>query len=356
MNTPALRRIAFILLLVGVTVAFLWVLAPLFGAVMWAVTLALLFHPINQAILRRVRGRATLASLLTLSICLVIVILPMILIASSLVTDITAFLQKVRGGQINLGSYVQQTLAAVPSWVTEWLARFELFDLQSVLDKLSSSLLQGGQLVATHALAVGQNTFEFLVNFAVMLYLLFFLLRDGVTLSQQVRAVLPLERRHTRFLLDKFATVVRATVKGNVVVALVQGALGALAFWVLGVGGAVFWGVVMALLSLLPAIGAVLVWGPVAVYLLATGALWQGVALVVWGALVIGMTDNVLRPVLVGKDTKLPDWLVLASTIGGMSLFGINGFVIGPTIAAMFIACWAVFGRADSALAEDGAL
>ncbi len=347
MNTPQLQRIVFLLLLAGVTIGFLWVLAPFFGAVFWAVVLALLFNPLFQRLRKRLRGRANLAALLTLAICLVIVILPMIMVSASLVDDVTAFVQRMRAGEVNLRSYFQQVMAALPGWVTEWLNRLGFFNLESLVDKISSGLLQGGQLVATRALAIGQNTFQFLVQFAVMLYLLFFLLRDGVALSQLVRESVPLARGHTHYLLNKFATVVRATVKGNVVVAVVQGALGGLALWVLGINGAVFWGVVMAFLSLLPAVGAALVWAPVAIYLLATGAIWKGVALTAWGVLVIGLSDNVLRPLLVGKDTKLPDYIVLVSTIGGMSLFGINGFVIGPTIAAMFMAFWALFSHQE---------
>lgn len=343
MNTPQLQRLVFLLLLAGVTLAFLWVLAPFFGAVFWAMALALLFNPLYQRLRRRLKGRANLAALLTLLLSLVIVILPMIMIGASLIDDATSFVQRMRAGEINLRSYFQQIVAALPGWLTDWLGRLGVFNLESLIDKLASGLLQGSQLLATRALAIGQNTFQFLLQFAVMLYLLFFLLRDGVPLSRLVRDSVPLARKHTQYLLSKFATVVRATIKGNVVVAIVQGILGGLAFWVLGITGAVFWGVVMAILSLLPAVGAALVWAPVAIYLLATGSIWQGVALALWGVLVIGLSDNVLRPILVGKDTKLPDYIVLISTIGGMSLFGINGFVIGPTIAAMFMACWALF-------------
>jgi predicted PurR-regulated permease PerM len=345
MKNSALNRNFFFALLIGVTVAFFWVLAPFFGAILWAVTLALLFHPLNQWLLRRVGGRSTLAALLTLTACLVIVILPIIMIGASIASDVLTFVQKVRGGEINFAQYYHQIIAALPPRVADLLAHFKLFDLQGLMDKVSSGLLQGGQMIATHALQAGQNTFDFLINFAIMLYLLFFLLRDGVKLSRVVRQSIPLKRSHTQFLLGKFATVVRATVKGNVVIAIVQGTLGGVAFWFLGVGGALFWGVVMALLSLLPAIGAALVWAPVAIYLLATHAVGQGIALIIWGVVVIGLSDNLLRPMLVGKDTKLPDYLVLISTVGGMALFGINGFVIGPTIAAMFMACWALFNR-----------
>ena len=347
MNTPRLQRVVFLLLLAGVTLAFLWILTPFFGAVFWAMALALLFNPVFQWLRHRMGGRATLAALVTLLIVLVIVIMPLTLIASSLVVDITTYLQRARAGEIDFRGYLQHVVDAIPQWARVWLDRFGLGNLESIWEKISSSVLQGGQLLATRVLEIGQNTFQFLVNVVVTMYLLFFLLRDGVPLARMLRDAVPLAPQHTRYLLQKFTTVVRATVKGNVLVAMAQGLLGGLALWALGIGGAVFWGVVMAFLSLLPAVGAALVWAPVAIYLAATGQLWQAAALTAWGVLVIGLSDNVLRPLLVGKDTKLPDYVVLVTTLGGMSLFGINGFVIGPTIAAMFVACWALFVRTD---------
>ena len=146
-----------------------------------------------------------------------------------------------------------------------------------------------------------------------------------------------------RTLASRFTEVIRATVKGTLVVAVVQGALGGLIFGLLGIHAPALWAALMVVLSLLPAVGTALVWLPVAVYLLATGATWQGIVLIVFGVLVIGLVDNVLRPILVGKDTKIPDYLVLISTLGGIAVFGINGFVIGPVIAAMFIAVWGMF-------------
>ncbi|MBV6244709.1 AI-2E family transporter, partial [Pseudomonas aeruginosa] len=146
----------------------------------------------------------------------------------------------------------------------------------------------------------------------------------------------------------KFTTVIRATVKGNIAVAATQGALGGLIFWLLGIEGALLWGTLMAFLSLLPAIGAALIWAPVAAYFLLTGAIWQGVVLILFCVVVIGLVDNILRPILVGKDTKMPDYVVLISTLGGMALFGLNGFVIGPLIAALFMASWDLFtGREE---------
>ncbi len=343
MTTPQLYRSVFLLLVATITVAFVWVLWPFLGAVFWGVVLALLFQPLHRRIRTRLRGHGNTAALLTLLLCLVIVILPMIMVGTSLVTEVTAFVQRAREGDFSLRDYVQHVMAALPPWVTEWLDRLGFSNLDILFDRISTGLLQGSQLLATRVLEFGQNTFQFLVQFVVMLYLLFFFLRDGQALATRIKHAIPLARAHTEDLLAKFATVVRATVKGSVVVAMVQGALGGLAFWALGIKGAVFWGVVMSILSLLPAVGAALVWAPVAIYLVSTGSVWQGLALTTWGVVVIGLSDNVLRPILVGKDTKLPDYVVLLTTLGGISLFGLTGFVIGPTIAALFIAVWDLF-------------
>ena len=218
-----------------------------------------------------------------------------------------------------------------------WLLRRHFDALQRWL---STALAQASQVVATQALRIGHDTFDFIVGLFLALYLAFFLIRDGQAITLSVHRALPLAPQHQQELLDKFTTVIRATVKGNLLVAAIQGALGGLAFWLLDIEAAVLWAVVMAFLSLLPAVGAAIVWLPVALYFLLTGATMEGVALIAYGVLVIGLIDNLLRPALVGKDTRMPDYVVLLTTLGGMSVFGINGFVLGPTIAAMFVAVW----------------
>ncbi len=343
MNSTELQRGAFLLLLTVVTVAFAWILRPFFGAVMWGVALAILFTPLYHRLLARMGKRRNLAALTTLAICLVIVILPLALVGVSVVQDVVDVTRKIRSGQLNFAGYFLQIQEALPQWLLNLLERVGLGNLEGLQARIAQGAAQGSQLIATQALSIGQNTFEFLVSFVLMLYLLYFVLRDGAELSETIRNALPLAKPHTQYLLNKFTTVVRATVKGNVAVAAVQGALGGLAFWFLGVQGALLWGVLMAFLSLLPAIGAALIWGPVAIYFLATGAIWQGVSLTAFCALVIGLVDNVLRPILVGKETKMPDYVVLISTIGGMAVFGISGFIIGPVIAALFMAAWALF-------------
>jgi predicted PurR-regulated permease PerM len=223
------------------------------------------------------------------------------------------------------------------------LDRFNLTNLSTVRETLASGLMKGGQVLAPQALSIGMNTFDFMISLGIMLYLMFFLLRDGKALAERIKLNIPLRADQKAALFSRFADVVRATVKGGILVAIAQGALGGLAFWFLGIHAPLLWAVLMAFLSLLPAIGAGLVWLPIALYFLASGAVWQGIGLIVYGVLVIGLVDNILRPFLVGKDTKLPDYVVLISTLGGIEVFGLNGFVMGPLIAAIFMVTWEIF-------------
>ena len=357
-STPwsALENKAFLLLLIGVTLAFGWILGPFYGAVFWGVVMAILFSPLFRRLLKAFGQRRTLAALATLVVIMVIVILPMALITGMLVKEGNGLYQRIQSGELNFGTYFGQIVAVLPDWVTKLLDRFGLGNLKDLQTHLSARLAQGSQMLATQALSIGQNTFDFVVSFFIMLYLMFFLLRDGASLSRRMRDAIPLDANTKRQLFTKFTTVVRATVKGNVLMAVAQGVLGGLAFWFLGIHATVLWAVLMAFLSLLPAVGAAVVWVPVAVYFLVTGAVWQGVALTCYGVLVIGMVDNVLRPVLVGKDTKMPDYVVLISTLGGIGVFGLNGFVIGPVIAAMFMAVWDIFsGTLEDATAGTSA-
>lgn len=332
---------SFAWLLVVVSAAFALVIWPLFGAVLWAVVFAIVCAPLFRWLRRAFGGRGSLAAAVTLVLIVVVVIVPMIFVSAAMVREASELYQRVKSG--GLGNYVQGSFALLPSWMVKLLEQLGMPDIESVQSRLTDSVAQVSQFIAVQALSIGQNTLEFIVSLGVMLYLLFFLLRDGEALYARLRAAVPLRADRQRPLFEKFAVVVRATVKGNLVVALIQGLLGGLIFWILGIRGAVMWAVVMALLSLLPAIGTALVWLPVALYFLVTGAVWSGVILILFGVFVIGLVDNALRPVLVGKDTKMPDFLVLISTLGGIAVFGPNGLVIGPLVAALFIAAWDLF-------------
>lgn len=346
MNNSDLYFRTFLLLLITVSAAFIMVLLPFYAAIFWGAILAILFMPLHKRLLAKMHGRPNLAALTTLLIILVIVILPAILITGALLQEGAAIYKRIGSGQFNLGEYFQQVVSALPPSIHDLLTRFGIGDIFSLREKLTAGALQGSKVLATQAVNVGQNTFEFLIGMGVMLYLLFFLLRDGPHLARISKQLIPLSEDHKQHLFRKFATVIRATVKGNIVVAITQGALGGVMFWFLGIEGALLWGVLMMFLSLLPAVGAGLIWLPVAIYFLVTGAIWEGVVLILFGVLVIGLVDNILRPLLVGKDTKIPDYVILISTLGGISVFGLNGFVIGPLFAALFIACWDLFPSA----------
>ena len=340
---PGLADRPFAVLIVAVSIAFAWILWPFYGAVLWATIIAILFAPLHRRLLIDMGGRRTLAALATLLVVVVVVIAPLTVVAGLLVEETAGVYLRLRSGEMSFGRYFQQVLDALPAWVTGLLDRFGLTDLRDVQLQVSEGLMRSSQFIATQALAIGQNTFDFIVSLFIMLYLLFFFIRDGDRLSQRLIDALPLRPEQQRALFDKFIVVVRATVKGNIVIALLQGLLGGLAFWVLGIRASVLWGALMAVLSLLPAVGAGLVWLPVAIYFLATGALWSGIFLIAYGVLVIGLVDNVVRPILVGQDTKMPDYVVLVATLGGIATFGINGFVIGPLIAATFISVWEIY-------------
>ncbi|WP_043311279.1 AI-2E family transporter [Pseudomonas sp. ML96] len=343
MYSPRVEQKAFLVLLVVVTLVFAGILLPFWGAVFWAVVLSVLFAPLQRRLALRFGGRGNLSALLTLLICLLVAILPMILTSLALVNEGSAIYQRIEKGELDIGAYVERFKEVLPEAVQRLLERIGLGDFDALRDRLAKGAMQGSEFLATKAFDIGQNTFQFLVGFFVMLYLLYFFLRDGPELARTVRTAVPLEESLKRRLQIKVTRVVRATVKGNLVVAAVQGLLGGLIFWMLGISSPLLWGVLMALLSLLPAVGCGLVWGPVALYMLAQGEVLKGSVLVAFGVLVIGLVDNILRPILVGKDTRMPDYLVLISTLGGLTLFGLNGFVIGPLIAALFIASWDLY-------------
>jgi predicted PurR-regulated permease PerM len=351
MNPPAsqytLQQKVFLLLLAAVTLGFVWILTPYAGAVFWGVVLAILFAPLYRRLLNATRQKPTLAALLTLLSIVVMVIIPVALISASLVQQAANIYGKMQSGHIDFGLYFRQMMSVLPQWLTSLLERFHLTSLATLQQKLSSVAAEVSQVTAKYAINVASNTFDFLVSLTIMLYLLFFLLRDGYSLAGRIKTAVPLGRQYKQRLFNNFTTVIRATVKGNVLIAIAQGALGGLIFWLLDVQAPLLWAVVMAFLSLLPAVGAAIVWAPVALYFLVTGKVWQGVVLIAFCVIVIGVVDNFLRPVLVGKDTKLPDYVVLLSTIGGIALFGLNGFVIGPVIAALFVASWDLFASAE---------
>ncbi len=354
-NSGASENRALLPMMVLVTLALGWILVPFYGAIMWGAIIAMLFMPAHRRLMGHYKLQRTSAALWTMALILIVLILPLALLTAALAQEVNHFYQQVESGAIKPTNYFRGLFNALPDWFTAILDRFGLVNFSALQRRISAALAEGSQFLGTQALGIGQLTLEFVTRIFIALYMAFFLIRDGESLARTLRNAVPLAPEHKRELISKFTTVIRATVKGNLLVAVIQGALGGLAFWALGVGGALLWAVLMAFLSLLPAIGAGLVWLPVAVYFFVTGSVWQGVSLCAWGVLVIGLVDNLLRPILVGKDTRMPDYVVMITTLGGMVVFGINGFVIGPVIAAMFMAVWHIYitTRTDRLPAEE---
>ena len=341
MRLQTLEARAFFVLVVFVTAAFLWMVRAFLLPVFWAVVFAVLFRPVYLRIRTRVGGRAAVASAMTTVLVVFAVLIPFGLLVGALAQQAFRLYERIAVGDIDLHApiaFVERTLPRL----TEILERYgvELAQLRAGVENIA---VTSSQVVAAQAITLGQNALLWLVFFGLFLYFLFYFLRDGERIMEGLVRALPLGDDRERELFRKFAEVSRATVYGTLVVAAVQGGLGGILFWIVGIDAPVFWGVVMGILSILPAVGAFLVWGPAAIILFIGGLVWQPIVLVIGGAVVVGLADNILRPILVGRQTKMPDYLVLLATLGGLAAFGLSGFVAGPMIAALFLVVWQMF-------------
>lgn len=331
---------AFLVVLTGVSLAFAAILLPYFAAILWAVIVAILFEPAYRRLLAAMPARRNGAALLTLLMILAIVVLPAALLTVALINEAASVYQRIQSGSLDPEQILVAFESAIPAWLSDALDRLGIGNLAAAKDMFGGGAAAGVRAVLGQALSIGQGVFDLFIKLMVMLYLAFFLIRDGEAIEKRVGAAIPLQADHLQLLVDRFIVVVRATIKGSIVVAILQGLIGGVVLWALGIEAALLWGVLMGAASLLPAVGTGLVWVPMALYLFLSGSIWQGVVLVFCGLFVIGMVDNVVRPVLVGRETRIPDYVVLITTLGGLQLFGLHGIVIGPVIAAMFIAVW----------------
>ncbi len=338
-----LETFTFLSFVIVTTVAFLWVIHPFFAPLFWAAVLALLFQWLYTRLLRAFGGRPSAAALVATLATIVFVVLPFAAVLAALTRQGLLLYQGLASGEISLQPAIDLIERTVPA-ASGLLERYGI-DVEHLRVSLQQMAAGATQAVAGWALTAGRNVLGLALSFGLMLYLMFFFFRDGEDIVERVMRAVPLGADRKQRLLRKFAEVARATVKGTLIIALAQGGLGAVLFAVVGVRTAVFWGAVMAVLSLLPAVGAGLVWLPAAVIFFAGGHVWQGVLVVLGGVFVIGLVDNLLRPIVVGRDTQTPDYLVLLSTLGGLAAFGVAGFVAGPVIAALFLVLWEIFAE-----------
>lgn len=340
---PYVRPVAFLTMLVGISAAFFGMILPFFMAMFWAAMLSMTFRRPYRLLRLRFKGKSNLAAIITTLFIVVLVVLPGFFIVLALVNESVGVYNKIDSGEWDLTGIVDVIETQTPR-LEKLLSQVGMTP-QRMKSDLGNFAVNTARAIADRLLGYTQNAIAFSAQFFLMLYVLFFFLRDGRQIMRSVMNTLPLGNRWERILIERFSSVARATLKGTLIVAIVQGTMGGLAFAILGIEGAMFWGVVMTLLSILPIGGSGIVWAPAAI-MLATQGLWgKAIALVIVGAFGIGLIDNVLRPILVGRDTKMPDYLVLLATLGGLGWFGLSGFVLGPVIAALFLTFWEAAGR-----------
>ena len=340
-NMQRFEARAFLVLVLIATALFFWLILPFFNVFLWSVVIAAVFTPLVRRLRQHAGLGPNLAALVTVLLALFLIILPLAWILYSGAREALLLYNQLTGDPKIIHSLLDQVRAAFPK-IQDLLQNFG-YDMSTLSEDLSSLALSASGFLAKYAVAFGSGAANFVTNLALVLYISFFFVRDSATLSAMLIRALPFGDHREKRLMTKFAGVMRATIKGSLLVAMAQGALGGLIFWILDIRAAVLWGVAMAILSLIPIVGAAIIWLPTAIYLLSVGNYLDGLVLIVYGACVIGLADNILRPILVRRDTKLPDYLILVTTLSGFALFGMDGFVTGPLIAVVFVTVWQIF-------------
>lgn len=345
-RTRVERRFVFGLVLT-ITLLFVWMIHDFVTPLFLAAVFSALMTPVYRRILGWLGNRETLAGLSTLIIAVAIIAGPLSLFLGILVNEARQVTETVV-------PLVQEQLAdprELESRIPEWLPfRDQILPYRvEITEKIGEAAGKMGTFLVKNVSTVTQGTANFLLDLFIMLYAMFFFLTQGRAIIETFLASIPMARADQELMLERGVSVTRAMIKGSLVIGALQGALAGIAFWIAGIQGSVFWATVMAIASLIPGIGAALVWIPGAVYLFVIGKTVAGIFLTVWCATVVGSVDNLLRPRLVGQDTKMPDLLILLSTLGGLGVFGAIGFIVGPIVAALFMT---VLGLYQAAFAD----
>lgn len=341
MDREIIHKSFLLIVVIFISAVFLLMIRPFLMALLLAGIFSALAHPFYLRMARWMGGRRRLASAVTLVLIVLVVLLPL----TGLLGVVTT--QAIKVGQ-SVSPWVQAQLAS-PNTIAQWLGDLPFYDQiapyrDTIFQKAGELVGHLSRFLINGVQAATMGTVNFLFMLFVFLYAMFFFLVDGHKLLEKILYYLPLEDGDERRMLDRFTSVSRATLKGTAVIGILQGGLAGIAFAVVGIPSAVFWGTVMTVLSIIPGIGTALVWGPAAVVLATQGHWGQALGLVVFCGLVVGSIDNFLRPRLVGKDTEMHDLLILFSTLGGIAFFGFIGFIIGPIIAALFVTVWEIYG------------
>lgn len=341
MKFDSLQQLFFLSLLLATTITFFWVIGSYLMPVFWAIVIAVVFYPLYLKINQKVGERSSVASVLAIGAVVVSVMLPLLVIGGLIVQESLTLYETISVDTNRLES------ASLLNRASEVIGYLEPYGISqdAVIERLRGAAANLSQTIASSLVTVGQVTLSLFISVSIMLYLLFFFFRDGEKLQQTLIHYLPIGDQYERRLLARFAETARAVVKGTLAIAALQGLLGGLAFWLVGLSNPVLWGVAMGVLAIIPALGPALVWVPASIILLATGAIWEGVTIIVVGILLVSLIDEFLRPILIGRGSKMPDMVTLLATIGGLATFGVTGFVAGPIIAAFFLSLWTMFGE-----------
>lgn len=345
MKNKNISKFVLILFVIAISALFLSMIYNFLMALFLAALFSALVHPMYKRFERWFGGRRGLASMTMLLLMVIVVLVPLV-----------GLLGIVAGQAIKVGEsvtpWIQQQLSQ-PGALSELLEKIPFYEhlapyREVILRKAGELVGMVSNFFINSLSAFTMGTVSFLFTFFILLYSMFFFLMDGEKLLAKILYYLPLEDQEEQRMLERFTSVAKATLKGTAVIGILQGGLAGMALWVVGIPSAVFWAAIMAVLSIIPGIGTGLVWGPVAIVLLAGGHYAKAIGLVIFCGVVVGSIDNFLRPRLVGKDTEMHDLMILLGTLGGIAMFGVIGVIIGPIIAALFVTVWEIYGDAFS--------
>jgi predicted PurR-regulated permease PerM len=341
MDTSKIQNILFFTLLTLVSLLFLYLLAPFFFPLFWAAVVASIFRPVHERLNRKLKHSSTSAAVTVLVFALLI-ILPGSIVGSLLFTESMQIYESLRKGSGGIEKVVKSITSVVKD--NPYVVSLHI-DEQFWTEKLAEIAKAISNYIFVNLTALTQNTLVFIVQVAVMLYALFYFIRDGDKFLDMVMKLLSLGRERGKVLQERFVVTAKSTLKVTLIIGGIQGILGGLIFWFTGVHGALVWGVVMIILSILPVVGCSIIWIPAGIVMILTGYLWKGLLILAFGVFVISMVDNLLRPILVGRDVQMHPLLIFLSTLGGIALFGFSGFVIGPIITSLLLAIWTMYDQ-----------
>ena len=341
-DTKRMNAIILLSVVLLISILFFTMIRRFLMVIMLAGIFSALVQPIYKRFLKYFKGRQNLSSASTLVFVMLIFVIPLIGLLGVVASQAIKISQSVRpwiSQRIKEPTAFDEFFQSLPFYET--ISPYKSIILQKageLVGKMSNVLFESVSSVTI-------STVNFIFLFFVFLYTMFFFLREGRSFLDKVLYYLPLTSADEHRMLDKFTSVTRATIKGTLLIGVIQGSLAGVAFWVVGIESAVFWGTVMTVLSVIPAVGSALIWFPAVILLAASGHFVKAIGLWIFCGLLVGSVDNVLRPRFVGRDTKMHELLIFFSTLGGLSLFGIVGFIVGPIIAALFMTAWDIYGE-----------